>query len=79
MKRALKFLLGLILLPLAFCILLSVAEVLWYIIKSYKITLYFMLGALLYVLTHLFFYNFYCIFYFHILPHFFVCFYKFNA
>lgn len=58
MKRALKFLLGLILLPLAFCILLSVAEVLWHIIKSYKITLYFMLGALLYVLRHLFFYNF---------------------
>lgn len=58
MKRAVKFLIGFILLPLAFCILLSVCEVLWYIIKSYKITLCFMLGALLYFLTHLFFYNF---------------------
>lgn len=58
MKRIGKIFIGLILLPLAFSILLSVFEVLWYIIKGYKVTLYFILGAVLYVLAHLFFYNF---------------------
>ncbi|WP_428066521.1 M50 family metallopeptidase [Candidatus Proelusimicrobium volucris] len=58
MNRIAKLFLGVVLLPLAFSILLSVFEVLWYIVKGYKVTLYFMLGAALYVLTHLFFYNF---------------------
>ena len=58
MNRIAKLFLGVVLLPLAFSILLSVFEVLWYIAKGYKVTLYFILGAALYILTHLFFYNF---------------------
>ncbi len=58
MNRFIKLFLGFALLPLAFNILFSVCEVLIYIIKAYKLTLYFILGSVLYVLTHLFFYNF---------------------
>lgn len=58
MNRFIKLFLGFILLPLAFSILFSVCEVLLYIIKAYKLTLYFILGSVLYALIHLFFYKF---------------------
>lgn len=58
MKRFIKILLGLLLLPLAFSVLLSVFEICWYLVKGYSITLYFIAGAVIYVLMHLLVYDF---------------------
>ncbi len=58
MKRFIKIILGLLLLPLAFNVLLSVFEILWYLLKGYSTTLYFIAGAAGYILLHLFVYDF---------------------
>lgn len=58
MKKFLKILLGIILLPLAFNILLSVFEVALYMLKNFGVTLYFIAGAVIYVILHFFVYDF---------------------
>ena len=58
MKRFIKILLGLLLLPLAFNVLLSVFEICWYLLKGYSVTLYFIAGIVIYVLIDLLVYDF---------------------
>ncbi len=58
MNKAAKFIIGLILLPTAFFICLGFADIIWALFKNYKITVYFLLGAALYLLLHFSVYKF---------------------
>ncbi|MDR0953589.1 MAG: M50 family metallopeptidase [Elusimicrobiota bacterium] len=58
MKKAFKFIIGLILLPAAFYVFLGILDLLWILLKNFKITLYFLLGGILYFLFHFFVYDF---------------------
>lgn len=58
MKKFIKIILGLLLLPLAFNVLLSVFEISWYLLKGYSTTLYFIVGAAVYIILHCFIYDF---------------------
>jgi hypothetical protein len=56
--RALKFTAGLLLLPTALFIFLGFADILWALVKSWRITLWFLLGGVLYLVLHRFVYSF---------------------
>ncbi|MDR1124330.1 MAG: M50 family metallopeptidase [Elusimicrobiota bacterium] len=56
--RPLKFIAGLLLLPTALFVFLGFADILWALVKSWRITLWFLLGAALYLLLHKFVYGF---------------------
>lgn len=58
LARPLKFIVGLLLLPTALFIFLGFADILWSLLKSWRITLWFLLGAVLYLLLHRFVYSF---------------------
>lgn len=58
MKKTVKFLTGVVLLPTAFFILLGIVDVVWSLLKGYKVTMYFLLGFALYTLFHFFIFQF---------------------
>jgi hypothetical protein len=58
LARPLKFIIGFLLLPTALFIFLGFADILWALVKSWQITLWFLLGMVLYLLLHRFVYGF---------------------
>lgn len=58
MKRVLKFIIGVFLLPAAFFTLLAFVDASVYLIKGYQTTLYFLLGVILYLAMHFYVYDF---------------------
>lgn len=58
MSKFMKFLIGLLLIPTAVFTVVSFFSGLYFMVKAYHITLYFLLGLLTYALVHKFIYNF---------------------
>ena len=58
MKKFLKFLIGIILLPFALFFIYNFMAVLWTIIKNFQLTFPFLLGAVIYIVLHRYIYNF---------------------
>ena len=58
MKKFLKFLIGIVLLPFAFFFIYDFVGVLWIIIKNFQITFPFLFGAAIYIILHKYIYNF---------------------
>ena len=58
MKRFLKFLIGLILLPFAFIFTYNFMAVIWVMVKNFRLTFPVLLGGLLYFILHRYIYNF---------------------
>lgn len=58
MSKITKFLIGILLAPTALFSVFAFFQGLYSIVKSYNITLYFVIGLLIYILVHKFVYNF---------------------
>ena len=58
MKKFLKFLVGIILLPFTFFFIYDFMAVLWAIIKNFQVTFPFLFGAIIYFILHRYVYNF---------------------
>jgi len=57
-SRPLKFIIGLLLLPTALLAFIAVGEVAWALVKSWRITLFFLAGIAVYLFCHRFIYRF---------------------
>ena len=58
MKKFLKFLIGIVLLPFAFFFVYDFMAILWVIIKNFRLTFPFLFGAAVYIILHRYIYNF---------------------
>lgn len=58
MKKFLKFLIGIALLPFALFFIYDFTTVLWALIKNFKLTFPFLFGAAIYIILHKYIYNF---------------------
>ncbi len=58
MKKFLKFLIGIVLLPFALFFIYNFMAVIWTIIKNFQITFPFLFGAAIYLILHRYIYNF---------------------
>ena len=58
MSKIVKFLIGIVLAPTALFAVFAFFQGIYSIAKSYHITLFFVIGLLVYVLVHKFIYNF---------------------
>ena len=58
MKKFLKFLIGIVLLPFALFFIYDFMAVIWAIIKNFQVTFPFLFGAAVYLILHRYIYNF---------------------
>lgn len=58
MKKFLKFLIGIVLLPFALFFIYDFMAVIWIIIKNFRLTFPFLFGAAVYIILHKYIYNF---------------------
>ncbi|MBO7605419.1 MAG: M50 family metallopeptidase [Elusimicrobiaceae bacterium] len=58
MKKFLKFLIGIVLLPFVLFFIYDFMAVFWAVIKNFQLTFPFLLGALMYIILHKYIYNF---------------------
>lgn len=58
MKKFLKFLIGIILLPFVFFFIYDFMAVIWTILKNFQVTFPFLFGAAIYFILHRYIYNF---------------------
>lgn len=57
-SKAIKFIIGLLLLPTVLLVFLGVADIIIALFKNYSVTLFFLLGAGVYLFIHKYIYNF---------------------